>query len=148
MCAEMQTKTVRRIESLVAVRALKVCVIQGVQTHGIRVYGLVIIIVNYVMIRTRLQRMELQFMRSHISPPAESLAANIAMVVFNTSMGYHMLGEIAGCVEGLWTERAYLIPHSQVNLLMRLKVAQCRELFGAYLTLKWLVARVSPFMDF
>lgn len=51
VCAEVQAQTVRSIESLVAIRALKVSVIQSVQTHRIRVDGLVIVVVYYVMIR-------------------------------------------------------------------------------------------------
>lgn len=78
-------------------------VIEGVQTHGICVYSLIIIIVHYIMVCTGLQRMKLQFMRPHISSPAESLAADIAVMVFDARMGYHVLGEITGGVETFLT---------------------------------------------
>lgn len=58
MGAEVQAKAIGRIESLVAIGALEGGMIQGVQTHRIGINGLVIIVVHYVMIRTRLQRMK------------------------------------------------------------------------------------------
>jgi len=47
--------------------------------------------------------MKLQFMSPHISSPAESLAADIAVMVFDARMGYHVLGEITGGVETFLT---------------------------------------------
>lgn len=68
-------------------------------------------------------------MRSHVSSPAECLATNIAMVVLDARMGQHVLGEIPCGIEALLTQRTYLIPYAQVDLLVGLEVAQSGELF-------------------
>lgn len=101
---------------------------QGVQAHGICIDRLIIIVVYYVMFRARFEGMQLDLVSAHVAASAEGLAAHVAMMIFNARVGDHVFRQIAGSVEGFLAQRADLIPHTAVDLLMRLKVAQCREL--------------------
>lgn len=74
---------------------------QSVQSHGISIYGLVIVIIHNIMLCARFKWMQLLLVRAHITTSTKRFSTNIAMMILDACVRDHVLGQVTCRVEGL-----------------------------------------------
>lgn len=104
MCAKVQTQTIRRIVGFIAVGALEMRMVQCVKSYRISIDRLIIVVIHNVMLGARLEGMQFKFMCAHIATPTKRFSANITVMILDSRMCNHMLGQIAGRVKSLLAE--------------------------------------------
>lgn len=91
--------------------------------------------------------MDFLFMRHHVSISRKRFTAHIAMMILDARVCGHVPRQIAGRHKCLLAHGAHLIPDARVDFLVRLKIAERRELLAADLALERSFAGVRAHMN-